>query len=124
MADDTLNIILEARQNAEAALKSVSLDLEQIKDSAGRVAPAIQTANNAMSESGKSAGGLHSALSNVASIAGGFVIGGGLTQLPGLLTGLVKGAADDEAATQRLQAAIKNLGGDFDATLAKVNDAI
>lgn len=82
-----------------------------------------KTAKN-MDDAGKKAGGLGSALGGVASIASGFVVAQGITQLGGYLQEAVKGAADDEAATKRLQQAVKNLGGDYEATLKSVDDAI
>jgi hypothetical protein len=65
-----------------------------------------------------------SALGGIASIAGGAALGYALTQLPGQLIDMAKGAAEDEKATARLQQTLRNLPGDFDQMSGAVNDAI
>ena len=64
------------------------------------------------------------ALGDVSKIAGGFVLGQALTTAPDFLMSAAKAAAEDEQSTMRLQQAIKNLGGDYSAHIAAVNDAI
>ncbi|CAB4166846.1 hypothetical protein UFOVP1383_37 [uncultured Caudovirales phage] len=83
-----------------------------------------ESLKKAFSGASEAGGKVGSAIGKVASIASGFVIGKGLLELPGFLTGAAQGAADDEAATLRLTQALKNLGGDMDANLQKVNGAI
>lgn len=56
----------------------------------------------------KSTGGLGKTLGHVAEIAGGFIIGEGIMKLPGFLSSAAQAAADDEAATARLDQAIEN----------------
>lgn len=72
----------------------------------------------------KGASGLGTSIGNIASTAAGFVIGGAITALPGLLMDAAKGAAADEQATARLSTTVRSLGGDYDGTMAKVNNAI
>lgn len=81
-------------------------------------------ASKVLKDVGESAGGLGKALSGVAQIAGGFVLAQGILKAPGFLMDAASAAAEDEAATQRLQQAIHNLGGDYAANLAAVNNAI
>lgn len=54
-------------------------------------------------------GGMKKAFDSVASVASGFVIGAGITQAPGALMGMARAAAEDEAATMRLDKALDNL---------------
>lgn len=68
----------------------------------------------------KSSGKLGSALGGMAKIAGGFVLGAGLLKLPGLLSGAAQAAADDEAATIRLNKALAN----YTATMDDGADAL
>jgi hypothetical protein len=88
-------------------------------------------AQDAMQQLGQSAGGLEAkvkgldgAFSKAASVAAGFVVGQGLLKAPGFLIDAAKAAAEDEQATARLEQAVRNLGGNYDATIAKVNEAI
>ena len=69
-------------------------------------------------------GGLKSAFGGVATVAGGIIAAGAIQQLGGQLMGAVQGAIEDEAATKRLEQALKNVGGAYDENLAKVNEAI
>lgn len=99
-------------------------------------AAAVQGAFTSLSKGiagvGKAAGsavtaplkGLGSALGGIASIAGGVALGGALTQLPGQLLDMAKGAAADEQATARLQQTLRNLPGDFGKMSAAVDGAI
>jgi hypothetical protein len=88
-------------------------------------------AQDAMQQLGQSAGGLEAkvkgldgAFSKAASVAAGFVVGQGLLKAPGFLMDAAKAAAEDEQATARLEQAVRNLGGNYDETIAKVNEAI
>lgn len=72
----------------------------------------------------KSSDGLSNSISSISKIAAGFVIGEGLTKLPGLLTGMVKSAVDDEASAKRLQQAIGNAGGTWDQYHDKIEGVI
>lgn len=88
-------------------------------------------AQDAMQQLGQSAGGLEAkvkgldgAFAKAGSVAAGFVVGQGLLKAPGFLLDAARAAAEDEQATARLEQAVRNLGGNYDATIAKVNEAI
>jgi phage-related protein len=85
---------------------------------------AVSDAGSKMDDAGTKATGLGSKLGSVASIAGGFIVAQGITQVGGYLMDAAKAAAADEQATMRLQQTLHNLGGDYDSNLAKVNAAI
>ena len=68
--------------------------------------------------------GIGGVMGDIAKTAAGFALGGAITELPGLLMDMAKGAAADEQATARLSQSIRNLGGDFDSISGAVNDAI
>lgn len=70
------------------------------------------------------AGGLGGKLGEVARTAGGFVVGSALTNLPGKLLDMAKGAADDAASTAKLEQAVRNAEGSFDGHAAAIDDAI
>jgi hypothetical protein len=72
----------------------------------------------------KAAGGFGSALANVGKIATGVVVGGALTQLPGMMLDFAKAAAEDEQSTVRVSQVLKTLPGDYEANTAAVNAAI
>ena len=72
----------------------------------------------------KALGSLSGALGNVAQMAAGFALGGVLTNLPGQLFNMAKGAMEDAAATARLGQTINNLGGDFAKISGQVDAAI
>lgn len=63
-------------------------------------------------------------LSKIGDIAGGIIASQGIAQLGGFLKDAAQAAIEDEASTQRVQTAIKQLGGDYDAHIAKLNQAI
>lgn len=91
----------------------------------------VKPAQDAMQQLAQSAGGLEAkvkgldgAFSKAASVAAGFVVGQGLLKAPGFLMDAARAAAEDEQATVRLEQAVRNLGGNYDATIAKVNEAI
>jgi hypothetical protein len=72
----------------------------------------------------KAAGGFGSALGKIGEIASGVVIGGALTQLPGMMLDFAKAAAEDEQSTMRVSQVLKTLPGDYEANTAAVNAAI
>ncbi|GAB4333703.1 MAG: hypothetical protein Kow0010_20380 [Dehalococcoidia bacterium] len=88
-------------------------------------------AQDAMQQLAQSAGGLEAkvkgldgAFARASSVAAGFVVGQGLLKAPGFLLDAARAAAEDEQATARLEQAVRNLGGNYDETIAKVNEAI
>lgn len=105
-----LQFAIRAVNEAKTALKDVSNDIEGVQKAAH--------------EAEKATGGFKGALGDVAKIAGGFVIGQGIVKAPGFLLDAAKAAAEDEAATMRLEQALRNLGGNFDEHLKDVNAAI
>lgn len=90
-----LNFAIRAINEASKTLKTVEADIEGLSKSADK--------------SGGLLGKMGGALADVGKIAGGFVLSQGLLKLPGLLTGMAKAAADDEAATMRMDTALANL---------------
>lgn len=78
----------------------------------------------AVSEADGHLGKFKNALGDTAKIAAGMVLGNAITAAPGFLMDAAKAAAEDEQATARLEQTIKNLGGNYDSNLAKVNAAI
>jgi hypothetical protein len=91
------------------------------KDEASKV---IKGVGDTVDQTTGRIGKMGSALGDVAKIAGGFVLAQGILKAPGFFMDAAKAAAEDEAATARLQQTIKSLGGDYDAQLKKVNEAI
>ena len=89
-------------------------------------------AQDAMQQLAQSAGGLEAkvkgldgAFAKASQVAAGFVVGQGLLKAPGFLLDAAKAAAaEDEQATARLEQAVRNLGGNYDETIAKGNEAI
>lgn len=69
-------------------------------------------------------GGLSGAFGTFGAVAGGVIAGGAVQQLGGFLVDAGKAAAEDAAATSRLEQALRNAGGSFDENLAKVNARI
>lgn len=69
-------------------------------------------------------GGLSGAFGTFGAVAGGVVAGGAVEKLGGFLVDAGKAAAEDAAATARLEQALRNAGGSFDENLGKVNAAI
>lgn len=94
MAND-LSFAIRAVNEASATLGKVEKD----------VAHLTQTTEKTHGPLSKMGG----ALGSVASIAGGFVVAQGLIALPGLLTGMAQSAAEDEAATLRMNKALELL---------------
>ena len=72
----------------------------------------------------KSAGGLGSALGDVAKVAGGFVIGKAMSDAPGFFLDAAAAAAEDAASTERLKQTIINAGGSWDTYKNKLDAAI
>src|SRR6266542_782291 len=105
-----LVLAIKAVDDASAALKNVSSGLGGVEQAATRGHGPLTALGGAMG--------------NVASIAGGFVIGKAITELPGFLMDAAKAAAEDEQATMRVSALLKTLPGDFAANSAAVNEAI
>lgn len=98
-----------------------SKDLEQAADKSEKALKGVgDAAEKQQGKLGKMADGL----GGVSKIAGGFVLGSGLLAAPGFLLGAAQAAADDEQATARLQQTVKNLGGDYDGLMGKVNSQI
>lgn len=68
--------------------------------------------------------GLQGALGGVATVATGMLAANGIGKLGGFLVDAGKAAAEDAAATARLEQALRNASGSFDENLAKVNARI
>lgn len=65
--------------------------------------------NNAIDDSEKKGSSLGKTLGSIGKIAGGVALGAGITAAPGYLMNAAKAAADDEAATLRLNQTLSNL---------------
>lgn len=91
--------------------------IKNVGDAAEKAGQQAEAASPKMS-------GHSSALGSIGTVASGIVAAGAVEKLGGFLTSAAQAAADDEAATVRLSTALQNAGGDFDAHLAKANDAI
>jgi hypothetical protein len=89
-----LNFAIRAINEASKVLKEVGGDVDSLGHSA--------------SSSGGMLGSFGSTLASVGKIAGGFIVAEGIMKLPGFLMGAAKGAAEDEAATMRLDRALQN----------------
>jgi hypothetical protein len=74
--------------------------------------------------SGKLTGKLSGLTSTIAGVAGGFLGAEGIKAGAGFLIDAAKAAAEDEAATQRLEQSLRNAGGAFDENIQKVNERI
>lgn len=105
-----LGFAIRAVNEANKAMKEIQQDL-------GKVEKSAKDADGAMSKMGH-------ALGDVAKIAGGFVLAQGIMKAPGFFMDAAKAAAEDEAATARLEQALRNAGGAFDENVKKVNDRI
>jgi len=81
-------------------------------------------ASRVLDAAGESAGGLGGKLGEVAKTAGGFVVGSALTDLPGKLLDMARGAADDAASTAKLEQAVRNAEGSFDGHADAIDQAI
>ena len=109
-AGTNLSIAVKLLNQAKADLANLDKDLGKVGG----------TADKSSGHLGK----MGSALGGVAKIAGGFVLAQGILKAPGFFMDAAKAAAEEEQATARLQQAIRNLGGDYDDSLSKVNAAI
>jgi hypothetical protein len=67
-------------------------------------------ASSTMDRIGKAADGIGASLKRAGEQAAGFVIGRGLAELPGFLTGAAKAAADEQKGMVSLQKAVENTG--------------
>lgn len=105
-----LGFAIRAVNEANKALKEVQEDLRKVEGQA-------KDTSGAMSKMG-------GALGDVAKIAGGFVLAQGIMKAPGFLMDAAKAAAEDEAATARLDQALRNAGGAFDENKRKVEERI
>jgi len=92
----TINILLKATDQASSVLKDVD----------------------------QAAGGVGPKMGEIARTAGGFVVGAALTNLPGKLFEMAKGAADDAASTAKLEQAVKNADGSFGPYAQAIDQAI
>lgn len=104
MAERKLTVVITG--DASGATKA----LDSVGDAGGRLEGKIS--------------GLGSAFGNVATVAGGFLLGSAIQQGPAALFGMAQAAAEDSAATARLEQALRNAGGSFDSHLEKVNARI
>lgn len=118
-----------------SASARIELDVAGVSQGVAEATRSLGSLDKSFASVGTSIGGMSgkltaplkavgSAIGNIASTAASFAIGGALTELPGLLIDMAKGAAEDEKATARLQQTLKNLGGNFDDLNGQVNDAI
>lgn len=105
-----LQFAIRAVNEASAQLKDVQRDIGALEGTAEK--------------SGGKLSGFAKGLGGVATVAGGIVAAGALAKVGGYLTSAVQGAIEDEAATKRLEQALRNLNGSFDQNLEKVNAAI
>lgn len=112
-----LDLAIRLVNEASKTLKEIDADMGGLEKSTGRL-------DGALSKAGSVAKGFGSAIGDVAKVAGGFVMAQGIMQAPGFLMDAAKAAAEDEQATMRLEQALRNSGGAFDESLAKVNDRI
>jgi len=103
MASNEVKVIIKAEDQATATLKKTGDEAEN---------------------AGKKAGGLGSALGGVSQVAGGMVIGAGIMKIGGFLMEAANAAKEDEAATLRLEQAVRNSGAAFDESMAKINERI
>lgn len=109
-ASQQLAFAVRAINEAKGELAAVRGDLKGVADQA---------------ESGSGPlGKFGGALGEVAKVAGGFILAQGILQMPGFLLGAAQAAAEDEAATLRLEQAVRNAGGAFDTNIAAINDRI
>lgn len=110
MADNEITIRITAQDATGSALGSVRKELAGIDD--------------VSQQATKSTGTFGAGLKNVASIAGGFVVGQALSDLPGMLMRGAEGAAEDAAAMTRLQQAVTNTGASYDTYSGQIEDVI
>lgn len=107
-------------QQLQFAIRAVNEASKALKDVEGDIGKLAGAADQAE----KKGGGFGKALGGIGTVAGGIVAAGALAKIGGYLGDAVKGAIEDEAATKRLEQALRNAGGAYDENLAKVNAAI
>ena len=88
MSDVNVNIFVQAKDSASAALSRVRGEIDHVDTSAKKAIT--------------STGGLGTALGGVAKIAGGFVVGAALLKLPGLLSSVVGSASSLEESMSKV----------------------
>lgn len=107
-----LNFAIKAINEASKTLKEIEGDVDNLGKSADKGGGML----------GKLGGGL----AEVGKIAGGFIVAQGVMKLGGFLTDAAKGAAEDEAATIRLNKALDNYiistGGASEETQELIDD--
>lgn len=111
---------MASQQELSFAIKAINEASKVLKDVQGDVAGL----EGAAEKSGGKMAGFQKALGGVGTVAGGIVAAGALTKVGGYLSDAVQGAIEDEAATKRLEQALRNVGGAYDENLGKVNAAI
>lgn len=82
---------------------------------------ALAEVSGAADTFGQKVGG---ALSDVGKIAGGFIVGKAMTELPGILMDGAKGAVEDQAAMDMLRQAVTNTGASYDQYGGAIDEAI
>lgn len=119
---------VRALESRAAELKAKVAELERSeKDATGQtkeLGDAAEKAGGQADKAGGHFGGLGGAVKQAATVAGGFILAEGIMKAPGFLTDAAKAAAEDEAATKRLDQALRNAGGSFDDNKAKVDARI
>lgn len=95
---------MASQQQLEFAVKATNEASKVLKD----VGNDVEDLGKKSSGAGGLVKGLAGSIGEVGKIAGGFVIGAGLLKLPGFFADAAKGAAEDRAATERLQQTFKN----------------
>lgn len=104
-------------QFAIRAVNEASKALKDVEGDVGKLGAAAEGAEKKGSAFGKALGG-------IGTVAGGIVASQALGKIGGYLKGAVEGAIADEAATKRLEQALRNAGGAFDEHLEKINARI
>lgn len=105
-----LIVALRAVNEASKVLNEVKDDIKDVGDTAGKSAGSTSKFGDA--------------LGSVSKIAGGFILANGIMAAPGFLLSAAQAAAEDEAATARLEQALRNAGGAYEENLAAVNARI
>jgi len=109
-----LSFAIRAVNEATKALKDVESDIKGIGSEAEKASKPAGKFSGALGDIGKTAAGV---------FAGGALLEGAKS-LGGFLLDAAQGAAEDAAATARLEQALRNAGGAFDENVAKVNARI
>lgn len=128
-----MGLALKASNNAQKVLQDAKGDVKGVGDAAKDASPKIKNAGDETGKLGEHAekshgplGALAGGLKNIATIAGGMVLGTAILKAPGFLMDAAKAAAEDEAATMRLNLALQNYAenvvGDSSATKELIDD--